>query len=210
MNRKILAVLLFCPVIAFTADKMIGINDAKEPAKGKTSEKILVPSPGQESPKATKKEVTYVNQELVFVTRVNSEELVNEMKKTIQDRETREAAFYSSEYTGTWDDRLTKDETKFLKSQVIRRLEKHNICSIDLKESFSRCPSGYNAYVIVNNNQPTQQGWLVSNSGCDSDPITMFRYDVALGKVEAKVSDKAGYVTLDDFFRLYKSAKKSL
>ncbi len=202
MNRKILAVLLFCPVVAFTADKMIGINDHKEPAKNKITVKTYAIT-NSSDPSTS-------NNVLVEVNRVNTEELVTEMKKTINDRESREAAFYASDYTGIWGDELTKEEAKFLKSHVIRKLENHNICSIDLKESFSRCPSGYNAYVILADGKPTNEGWMISNSGCDADPITMFRYDVAAGTVEAKVSDKAGYVSLDDFFKLYKSAKKSL
>lgn len=212
MNRKILAVLLFVPVVAFTADKMIGLESKKSPAEGKISSKgesTNIP----EAKIPVKEEVKMMaddNMATVEFTKINSEELISEMKWSIEHREERQNEYYAAEITGVWADKLSKDEKKFIKSKVVRKLETTNVCKIDLKESFSRCPSGYEAYIIVENDKATNTGFLISNSGCDDDPIAKFRFDMTNDKVEARISPKAGYVALDDFLKIYKSASKGV
>lgn len=210
MNRKILAVLLFVPVVAFTADKMIGLKSEKSPAEGKISSKAESPNiPEAKLPvKEEKKTMADDNLNSVEYSKINSEELISEMKWSIDHREERQNEYYASEITGVWADKLTKEEKKFIKNKVIRKLESTNVCKIDLKESFSRCPSGYEAYVIVENDKATNTGFLISNSGCDDDPIAKFRFDLTNDKVEARISPKAGYVPLDDFLKIYRSASK--
>lgn len=210
MNRKILAVLLFVPVVAFTADKMIGLESKKSPAEGKISNKAGSTSmpEGKLPVKEEKKMMADENLNSVELTKVNSEELISEMKWSIDHREERQNEYYAADITGVWADKLTKEEKKFIKNKVVKKLESTNVCKIDLKESFSRCPSGYEAYVIVENDKVTNTGFLISNSGCDDDPIAKFRFDIANDKVEARISPKAGYVPLDDFLRIYRTASK--
>lgn len=186
MNRKILAVLLVCPVLFFATDKMIGIAGKHSPVKNKF----------------VKSENIHINSNL------SNEEIVAEMKATIKDRQGREDAFSKTEYTGLWnDDKMKEEEIKFLRTNLVKKLETKNICTIDVEKSFSRCPSGYDAYVILKEGLVTNEGWMIARSGCDDNPIAMFRYDFKSSTVEAKVSDKVGYVPLDEFCKVYKTAK---
>ncbi len=189
MNRKILAVLLLFPVAVFAADRMIS-----HPSK------IVTPLVNNEV------KVTNANS-----TELNSEELAAELKASIKDREGRNNAYAASEITGLWDDDLVKQEVHyFLKTNVLGKLNKYNVNKLNLKESFSRCPSGYEVYVIKNDNKITNEGWMMSSSGCDYDPMAKFRFDINSKKVEVLVSEKAGYLDIDQYLKLYKSVSKDL
>ena len=195
MNRKILAVLLVAPVLVFATDRVMTLSGKNTPTAVK--EKISAP--------------VNENLELAHNSQFTSEEIISEMKASILDREGRQRTFEETDYTGTWDEEKVKgDLGKFVKARVVNQLERNNICSIDLKKSFSRCPSGYDAYIIVQDDHITNEGWMIARSGCDFDPIAKFRYDMPASKVEAKVSDKVGYLPLDEFFKVYKAAAKSL
>ena len=187
MNIKILAVLIACPVLFFAADKMLAINGNDNPTK-------------EESSKST---------EIKVNSKFNNEEIIAEMKLTIKDIEGREKAFSDANRVSIWSDEISDDREKFIRAKLIKKLETENICSIDLERSFSRCPSGYNAYVVMKDDKVTNEGWFTSSSGCDSEPIAMFRYDVAASTMEAKVSEKIGYVPFDEFCKIYRTAKKS-
>jgi len=190
MNRKFLAVLLLSPVLVFAADKMIDL-----PAK-----KAFL------NPKEEVKQKDNSNHVII-----NSEELATELKASIKDRDGRNRAYDATEITGLWDEDLVKPELhKFLKTHVLARLNKHNVHKLNLRESFSRCPSGYEVYVIKNNNKITNEGWMMSSSGCDYDPMAKFRYDVANEKVEVKVSERVGFIEIDEYLKLYKTVLKDL
>jgi len=184
MNKLILAAAVALPVAFFAVDK----NSASFSADSKKSDR------------------TEVIAEDHTTSFVGDEVLVSELKMSIANKEARQEEYYNADIQGLWSDDLKKETTSFLKNKVVKKMEKANVCSIDLKESFSRCPSGYNAYVIMNNGQATNEGYIVSNSGCDSDPLAKIRFDVPSQKVECFISAKAGYVGLDDFLALYKKA----
>ena len=188
MNHKILAVLFICPVAIFAADKMIGIAGNSVRTNERTSP----------------------TSEIHINSIVSNEELVTEMKASIKDRKGREKAFDQTEHEGLWSDKMNEVQRNFISMNVVKKLEKKNICTIDLERSFSRCPSGYDAVVIVKNNQITNEGWMTAQSGCSDEPIAMFRYDINAKTIEAKVSDKVGYVPLDEFFKIYKTASASI
>lgn len=190
MNRKILAVLLLSPVLVFAADRMIDL-----PAK-----KVHLTSNEEIKIKENPKDVI-----------INSEELASELKASIKDRDGRNRAYDATEITGLWDDELVKPEVhKFLKTHVLAKLNKHNVHKLNLRESFSRCPSGYEVYIIKNDNKITSEGWMMSSSGCDYDPMARFRFDIPNEKVEVLVSEKAGFLPIDDYLKLYKAVSKDL
>ncbi len=188
MNRKVLAVLFLCPVAFFATNKMIGMAGTTSKTTEKTTQDTYV-----------------VNNNFV-----SSEEVISEMKESIKDRKGRQKAYRESKYVGLWSDKLNEVQTNFLKASVVKPLEKNNICTINLERSFSRCPSGYDAVVITKDNQLTNEGWLICRSGCDDNPITMFRFDVIAKTAEAKVSDRIGYISLDEYFKVYKTASADL
>jgi hypothetical protein len=188
MNRKVLAALLVFPVVVFASDKIFHISD-----------KI-----SSSSANSNLEEITS------HTSFINDEEMVLEMKIAIKDKKGREKAFQESECINMWDEQVKPEERKLIKDDLIDKLQSKNICSIDVKRSFSRCPSGYDAVIITNDKVVTKEGWMLCRSGCDSEPIAKFRYDVKAGTIEAKVSDKAGYIGLDDFCKLYKTAKASM
>jgi hypothetical protein len=196
MNRKILAVLLICPVLVFAADKMMSTTGKK--SNPTVKEKInSTAAPG--------------TQKKLDDTELSSEELVSEMKTSITNREDRQKAFNESDHTGLSDDeKVTVQLSNFLKSNVINKLTRANVCKVDLQKSFSRCPSGYGVNVIVKDGKVTNEGWLIVEKGCDYEPMAKFRYDVPTNKIEAEISAKAGFVSLDDYLKLYRTAQKSL
>lgn len=194
MNRKVLAALIICPVLFLATDKVIGITGTSTSLKD-----IIVTHSGDD--------------DLSSVSNANftNEELLLEMKASILNRKGREKEFSETEFTGRWDKEKLGDElVTFLESKVVHKLETENLCTINLQNSFSRCPSGYDAYVITKDTKVTNEGWLMANSGCDGEAIARFRYDVANNTIEAKISDKAGFVPLDDFCKIYKAAKNDL
>lgn len=194
MNRKVLAAIIICPVLFLATDKVIGIT-------GNSSNlKEIIVSNSDENALSSVSNSQFTN-----------EELLAEMKGSILNRKGREKEFSESEYTGRWDkEKLGDDLVKFLDKKVINTLETQNICTINLQNSFSRCPSGYDAYIITKDNRITNEGWLMANSGCDGDAIAKFRYDVANNIVEAKISNKTGFIPLEDFCKIYKAAKNDL
>jgi hypothetical protein len=197
MNRKFLAAIMVVPVLFFATERVIGINEKKL-----HEHEAVTPNAGVNKP---------LDNEKIFNTNFTNEELMVEMKATILNRKGREKEFDQTEYATQWDEeKLGAPTIKFLKTHVVKKLEVNNICVLDLQKSFSRCPSGYEAFVIVNNGTVTNEGWLLANSGCDREPIAMFRYDVSTSMVEGKISNKAGYLPMDDFCKLYKAAKKDL
>ena len=194
MNRKVLAAIIICPVLFLATDKVIGITG------NSTNLKEIIVSNSDENALSSVSNSQFTN-----------EELLAEMKGSILNRKGREKEFSESEYTGRWDkEKLGDDLVKFLDKKVINTLETQNICTINLQNSFSRCPSGYDAYVITKDNRITNEGWLMANSGCDGDAIAKFRYDVANNIVEAKISNKTGFIPLEDFCKIYKAAKNDL
>ncbi len=194
MNRKVLAALIICPVLFLATDKVIGITGTS------TSLKEIIVNNSDNNDLSTISHNNYTN-----------EELLSEMKGSILNRKGREKEFSETECIGRWDEEaLGAELVKFLKNKVVHKLETENLCTINLQNSFSRCPSGYDAHVITKDTKITNQGWLMANSGCDGDAIAKFRYDVANNMIEAKISDKAGYVPLDDFCKIYKAAKNDL
>lgn len=194
MNRKVLAALIICPVLFLATDKVIGITGTS------TSLKDIIVNNSNENDLSSISHSNFTN-----------EELLSEMKGSILNRKGREKEFSESEFTGRWDkETLGADLVKFLDNKVVHKLEMENLCTINLQNSFSRCPSGYDAYVITKDTKITNEGWLMANSGCDGDAIAKFRYDVANNTIEAKISDKAGYVPFDDFCKIYKAAKNDL
>jgi hypothetical protein len=197
MNRKFFAAIMIVPVLFFATERVIGINEKK------LNEKEAVnPNAGVNKPLGT---------DNILSDNFTNEELMVEMKATILNRKGREKQFDASEYTSRWDEeKLGATTAKFISTHVVKKLEANNICGMDLQKSFSRCPSGYDAYVVLNNGTITNEGWLLANQGCDMEPIAMFRYDVSKSMVEGKISDKAGYLPIDDFCKLYKAAKKDL
>ena len=188
MNRKILAVLLVCPVLFFATDKMIGIAGKHAPVKDKF----------------VKSEKIHINSNLT------NQEIVAEMKATIMDRPGREDAFSKTDNTGLWNAVMKEEETNFIRTNLVKKLESKNICTIDIEHSFSRCPSGYDAYVILKDGKPTNEGWMIARSSCDDEPVAMFRYDFKAGTMEGKVSEKVGYVPFDEFCKIYKTAKSGM
>lgn len=208
MNRKILAVLLVCPVLVFAADRMISYSGKKP---NPTVKEKIASSTGVAT---LKKEVTPEPTNEVTIkekpkTELSYDDLVAEMKSSIDNREDRQNAYGETESTGLWDDeKINADLSKFLKTHVLNKLSKANVCRVDLQKSFSRCPSGYDVNVIVKDGKVTNEGWLIVENGCDYEPMARFRYDVASAKVDAQISAKAGYVALDDYLKIYKSATK--
>jgi hypothetical protein len=209
MNRKILAVLLLCPVLVFAADRMISYSGKKP---NPTVKEKISSSTGVANLKNGDSPATSNNTDIKKgpATELGYDDLVAEMKISISNREDRDAAYHETEYTGLWDDEKVNTElNKFLTSHVLNKLSRANVCRVDLKKSFSRCPSGYDVNVIVKDGKVTNEGWLVVENGCDYEPIARFRYDVASAKVDAQISAKAGYVALDDFLKIYKSATRN-
>jgi hypothetical protein len=194
MNRKVLAALIICPVLFLATDKVIGITGTS------TSLKEIIVNNNNDNDLSSISNSNFTN-----------EELLSEMKASILNRKGREKEFSETEFTGRWDNEMLGTElVTFLNKKVVHTLETQNICTINLQNSFSRCPSGYDAYVITKDTKITNEGWLMANSGCDGDAIAKFRYDVANNTVEAKISDKAGFVPLDDFCKIYKAAQNDL
>lgn len=187
MNRKILAVFIVAPMVVFASDKILNIKHNT----------IYIQANQQ---------IEEIHSNAI----INDEEMVTEMKISIKDMKGREKAFSASNYVSLWSAYIKDDERKFIQANVIKKLEAKNICKIDLKHSFSRCPSGYDAVVISRDKVVTNEGWIICRSGCDQDPITKFRYDVKAGAVECKISDKAGYVSIDEYCKLYKTALASM
>lgn len=197
MNRKVLAALLVVPVLFFATEKVIGLTNNTSTVK----EKISNSSFSEEKSTDLK----------IFHSNLTNEELVNEMKSTILNRKGREKQFDASDYTGTWDEeKLGTNVRNLIRTKVVDKLTTLNICTINVQKSFSRCPSGYDAYVILKDGKVTNEGWMMASSGCDMEPIAMFRYDVNTSAVEGKISDVAGYVPLEEFCKIYKTAKKDL
>jgi len=193
MNRRILATLIVIPVAAFASAKIIGSSSNFLPSSVKSS---LI-STTDENVKVDGKVLT-------------NEELIDEMKLSIQDREGRQAKYQDMNIKWLYEEGITDDRQKFIQAKLIKKVEAENICSIDLQKSFSRCPSGYEATLVADGTKLTNEGWLLASSGCDMEPVAMFRYDVAANTMEAKVSDRVGYVSINDFCKIYKAASKSL
>jgi hypothetical protein len=207
MNRKVLAVLLLCPVLVFAADRMISYS-GKQP--NPTVKEKISSSTGVAD---LKKDNTPAPDDIKIKenpsTELSYDDLVAEMKASITNREDRETAYRETDYTGLWDEEKVNAElNKFLKNHVLTKLTRANVCRVDLQKSFSRCPSGYDVNVIVKDGKVTNEGWLIVENGCDYEPMARFRYDIATAKVDAQISAKAGYVALDDYLKIYKSAQK--
>ena len=187
MNRKLLSFLLVIPVVVFASDKILHM-DIKNSSLGANTQ------------------IDEIHSDAI----INDDEMVTEMKILIKDLKGREKAFRESKYISVWDQQVNDEQRTFLRNNVVKKLESKNICQLDLQKSFSRCPSGYDAVVITKDKVITSEGWMICRSGCDENPITKFRFDTKTGLVECKVSDKAGYLKLDDFCKLYKTAKASM
>lgn len=188
MNRKILVALFLCPVAIFGATRVLDLTGGTiEVGDSDTT-----------------------TSEFHNTTFLTDQELLIEMRESIKDRQGREDAYRNFDVEGTWSDKLNEVQSTFIKNHVLKPLISKNICTINVEKSFSRCPSGYDAVVIIKDGKATNEGWMISRSGCDEDPVAMFKYDVVAKTVQAKVSDKVGFIPLDDYFKLYESANKNL
>jgi hypothetical protein len=139
------------------------------------------------------------------------EEMLAEMKTTILNEEALEKEMDSTEVLPYYAENISLKVELLIKNKLIRKIRNKNIASIYRTWNiFSRCPSGYNAVVIADQGAPTAYGWMLVSKGCRTLPISKFKYDIKNNSIEAMVSDKVGYIPLDEFIILYKMANLEL
>lgn len=221
MNPKMFALLLLIPVAVFATDKL-----TTAPADGGGKEKRKTEATQTAEPEAatTTTEVTVT--ETPEAVAVQSGETKTEpavkpkpvktetaatttIKAMIEEIRSPEGPYYSNQdaHMYLYDTAIDESLGEWLKEEIKGGLEKANPLSIDLAESFSRCPSGYHVLLISKDNLPTQEGWMIADDGCWDRPIAKFRYDFAAKTIEADAGTTLGYLPLDEFFSLLKAAK---
>lgn len=195
MNKKILLALLIIPIMAFTTNQAV-----KSFSKTKKIKNHLFSSNHAITD-------AYENNTLL---NSSEDDIINEIKKSINNKEERNEAYKKSTITNLWDDKVSESTRGFIDKKVIAKVKKENICSLNLNNSmFSRCPSGYNARLISENNIITNTGWLCVNNGCRHEPIAIFKFDEKENTVEVKVNDTIGFISLNKYCELYKEAIKT-
>jgi hypothetical protein len=222
MNKKIFALLLILPVGFFAADKVLG-HSTPGGGKEKSGKKQSAKNEAQakqvgegETALSYQSDVTQQTNatatELPIPTKTSADAqkaLLGEIAalKTAFDQEGEEYKRYNdADQVWLGDERISEEARALLEAKVMTPLEVANLFGISLKESFSRCPSGYHITVIADeNNLLTNEGYMVRDQGCWDRPIARYRYDVATQEVAVLVSDKTS-IGLGEFFRLYKKA----
>lgn len=213
MNRKTLVILLVLPLLVFAADQAFTAfrSDGGDKKKDKQEQK-MIQEPSQEA-QAVQDEALEANPAIK-----NSEAVVKASKKMSQAELIREivaeqdninATYASLDYSEdmVWrgHESIAEATRKWLDKKLMAVMEKIDPMTLDLSESFGRCPSGYYYSILTEKDgKPTRSGWLIMEQGCDDQPMGLFRYDEAMTKVEVRVSDEAGYVPLKDYLRILK------
>ncbi len=218
MNKKLLALLLIAPVALFAADKALGHDSpggGKEKNRKKTAQET--PATQAEAEPATEMQTTQAYSAPVVTEASNAETSAAERRQSLLkeiatlkadfDREGAAAEQYN-EINQIWlgDERLDADTREFLEEKVATPFEAANLFGINLEESFSRCPSGYHIVVVEGEDQqPTNEGYLVRDQGCWDRPVARFRYNVPAQAVAVILSAQTS-IDLDEFLKLYKKA----
>lgn len=202
MTRKTLSLLVITPVFLFALDKGFhaGGGQKKEHKAKKQAEK---PAPVQ-------MEVTGLGTGTgtgtgtagTALSQAEKKEAVKQLKETFASSEAMET-FWTLDLL--WASHENIDEaTQALLTKVQDKLEAENPATINLR-SFSRCPSGYRVMIVSSGeSQPTTEGYLCFDRGCDQQPLAKFKYETATETVQVSLGEGKGYVSLDEFIELYK------
>jgi hypothetical protein len=134
---------------------------------------------------------------------------VAEVKAMMDSLEYNNESFYEEDHIYVQHtEELGEALSAWLKKAVYEPLRAANPYGIRLDRSFSRCPSGYRAVVVANEEgAPTNQGWLIADQGCHLRPMAKFRYDYKTRTVEALAGNTLGFIPLDEFLHLAKAAQ---
>lgn len=211
MNQKIFAALLLIPVAVFATDRIVSSDGGgKEKQRTSTTQQSSPEASTTADPTTETKTIATLNQpEAKQAVRLDTREAVDEMKALLDSLESGSMPILEEmerEYIYASSDAVSSDTINWLMKNVLRPLKENNPMTIRLDRSFSRCPSGYHVEILSKEGRPTGDGLMVLDDGCWDRPIGIFRYDMISHNVEVQAGDRLGYLPLESYLKLLKSA----
>lgn len=207
MNRKTLVILLVLPLIVFGADQAFTAFRSDGGGKDKNKPKQeVIQQPSIEANSANGNESKKADKPAKAVKKMSMSELLREIKA---EKPNSEEEYYSLDYSEDliWrgDKSIAKATRKWLDENLKQTMDKIDPMTFDLSGSFGRCSSGYYYNILAGTDgEPTREGWMIMEEGCDDKPMGRFRYDQAMTKIEVRVSEDAGYIPLKEYLRALK------
>jgi hypothetical protein len=225
------ALLLIVPVAVFATEKLTNSADGggkeKHKSEGKGANAATTTTVGEaatgtsaetaiatEHTIATETEKTTGTAAVTGVTTASKEtgltesESIEEVKAVAERLMDSESAYYSNyeNLKSLYEDDIDKNLRKWLIAATMDNAESINPMSMNLANSYSRCPTGYHVVLVTRDEKLTHEGYLVADRGCRDQAIAHFRYDYNAKTVLANAGKKLGYVALEDYLHLLKAA----
>lgn len=211
MNRKLLALLLFLPLMLFVVDQSFstgGKEGAKQTTASKTDQKSSLPlsNLGVENEAARESESSDAySGPAKGGGSAEETAMAAAILKTIRKLET---AYHGQDLSTmnpyNYESSGHESEANFLDKEVRNALQSISPMSVSPASSFSRCGTYYTYRILTDEQeQPTDEGIMIFSSGCNDEILGQFRFDYASRKLEVLISLEHGYASMEDYFKLY-------
>ena len=215
MNKKLFALLLLVPMLIFATDQVLG---SIGPEGGKDKKKKKADTEAQAAPATDIGQVAAQGSNVEAGTPLHTEssrsalanshsgaERLEVLQKYFADLDGTRMKYDEKDFGEYDDDVLNAKTIKLLEHKLLRVVRKMDPTGIDSEDWFSRCPSGY--FYTVNGDKegkPLATGTLGQHRGCSRYALGKFRYNIASNKVSMKLPKKMGYVSVTEYFKLWK------